>query len=259
VTVYLKGIVLLVTLLLSGCVTETTGRMAAEENTEEAAKVNLQLGIAYLRQGDLQAAQVKLEKSAEQAPSDVITQTALGLLYQELGDMPGAEAHFRKAAQLEPKNPDTLNSLAAFICRSDGRSDEALKIFDRALAISLSQSFSNKAMINTNAGSCAKQIDLARAEGYFRAALAQNPNYLEALIQMADVSFQQENYLQSRAFLQRYLSSAEPSSAVLWLGLKLETAMGDTAAAAEFSRRLRNDFPESLETRMLLEQDRDVG
>ena len=136
---------------------------------------------------------------------------------------------------------------------------EALRLFDRALAVPLSQTFSNKAMLNTNAGTCAKRTDLARAENYLRAALAEDPGYSEALLQLADVSYQRTNYLQSRAFLQRYMVHEDASPAVLWLGMQVETAMGNVQAADEFGTRLQEDFPESVETRMLLEQKRDAG
>jgi Tfp pilus assembly protein PilF len=49
------------------------------------------------------------------------------------------------------------------------------------------------------------------------------------------------------------------SAPVLWLAVKVETAMGDTKAANEFGRQLMRDFPESIEARTLLEQKRDAG
>jgi len=245
--------------ILTGCVTQTTGQMQMGSSDEEAAELNLQLGIGYLRQGDLLTARNKLERAIEQDPSLVIAHTALALVYERLGDIDAAEEHYRQAVYLAPKDPDALNSLAAFLCRSEDGQAEALVNFDRAIAIPLSESFSNKAMVNTNAGVCAKQTDLDRAEHYLRAALAENPQYAEALLQLADVSYQRGNYLQSRAFLERYASVAPPSPAMLWLAMRVETALGDAPAANEFGLRLKREFPVSVETRSLLEQERDAG
>jgi type IV pilus assembly protein PilF len=244
---------------LSACVSGTTGSQAPPADPKEAAQFNLQLGIGYLRQNDLLSARDKLEKALEQDPSLDTAHTALALVYEQLGDDKAAEKHYRRAVELSPKNPDALNSLGSYLCRSEGRRKEALVYFDRALAVPLSTKYVNRAMLNTNAGVCVKPLDLERAETYLRAALAVDPRYTPALVQMADVAFEKGNYLQSRAFLERHMAAAPSSAAVLWLGVRVETALGDTRAANSFGTQLKAEFPESFETGMLLEQERDAG
>lgn len=246
-------------LLLSGCVTEVTGRQPPQEDLHESARLNLEMGISYFRQGDLRTARVKLEKAVEDNPDLVTAYTVLGLVYERLGDAKGAEKNYRQAASLAPEDPDALNGLAVYLCRDTETSADAMKLFDRALAIPLSQTYSNKAMLNTNAGICAKRTDLPRAENYLRAALVTDPNFSDALLQLADVAYQRNNYLQSRAFLERYMSVGEASSSVLWLAMRVESAMGNASAAEEYAERLQRDFPESVETRLLLERQRDAG
>jgi type IV pilus assembly protein PilF len=250
---------ILVVTLVTSCVTETTGRIESAANPKEAAELNVQLGIGYLRQGDWQTAQVKLERALELDSKNIVAHRALGIVYQNLGDEDAAERHYRKAVSLQPKDPDALDGLAVYLCRDESSRDEALELFDRALAVPLSSTFSNKAMLYTNAGICMKRVDLARAEDFLRAALVADPQYAEALLQVADVSYQRDNYLQSRAFLQRHLAIAAPSPGALWLGARIETALGDFRAADNFGNELRKTFPESVETRQLLEQLRDAG
>jgi len=122
-----------------------------------------------------------------------------------------------------------------------------------------STQFSNKAMLNTNAGVCAESQDLALAEEYLRRALAFDNQYPAALLEMGDVSLQRENYLQARAFLQRYGLVAQVSPSFLWLSYQVEVALGDTRAAAKFANEMRKKFPESVEMRLLLESERNVG
>jgi type IV pilus assembly protein PilF len=246
-------------LAMTACITETTGRIQTAEQPKVAADLNVQLGIGYLRQGDWQSARVKLERAVEQDPDNVVANRALGLVYEKLGDIEGAERHYRRSVSLDPKDPDALNSLAVFLCGDEGKRDEALDLFDRALSIPLSTAYSNKAMLYTNAGVCMKGLDLERSEDYLRAALAVDPQFGDALLQLADVSYQRGNYLQSRAFLQRHLVVAGPSPGALWLGVRIENAMDDFQAADQFGNQLRLTFPESLETRQLLEQLRDTG
>jgi type IV pilus assembly protein PilF len=246
-------------LSLTGCVTETIGKTTPKAIPDEAADINLQLGVGYLRQNDLQSARIKLEKAVELNPDLVMAQTVLGLVYERLGDMEGAERHYRRAVSLAPNDPDALNSLAVFLCHGDDEREEAMEIFRRALAVSLSQTFSNKAMVNTNAGVCVKSTDLVQAEKYLRAALETDPDFPDALLQLADVAYKRGNFLQSRAFLQRYMAAVESTAPVLWLAMQVETAMGDVAAADEISRRLLLEFPESVEAQSLMEQKRNAG
>ena len=245
--------------LTSGCVTETTGRQMPEASDTEAAQINLQLGVGYLREGNLEAAQSKLEKAVDQDPDLIAAHTALALVYERLGDIEGAEREYRRAIDMAPRDPDALNYMASFLCRQPGRQGDAHDYYERALAVPLSEKYSNKAMIYTNAGVCAKRTDLVQAEDYLRTALANDPRYAEALLQMADVTYERGHYLQSRAFLERYISAARVSPAVLWLGVRVETALGDADAAANYGTRLKREFPESVETRLLLEQERNAG
>jgi type IV pilus assembly protein PilF len=245
--------------LTSACVTEVSGRQVPEANPRAAAESNMQLGVGYLRQGNLQAAQEKLERAVEQDPKLVEARLALGLVYERLDDPVEAEATYKRAVQVAGDDPDALNAYAAFLCRVEGRRDDALKYFDRAAEIPLSKKYVNRAVIYTNAGVCLKPVDLERSEEYLRLALRTDPRYREALLQMADVAHQRENNLQARAFLERYLAVGRATPAVLWLGVQIEQSNGDVAAAADYAKQLKQDFPASVETRLLLEQERNAG
>jgi type IV pilus assembly protein PilF len=244
--------------MLGGCITETTGLVQPKEQPGEASDLNVQLGVGYLRQGDLQSAQEKLEKAIELNSDNVTAHRVLGRVYELLGDQDGAERYYRRAVSLAPKDPEALNSLAVFLCRSDATHKEALGVFNRAIAVPQSTQLSNKAMLNTNAAVCAESKDLALAEEYLRQALAFDNQYSAALLEMGDVSLQRGNYLQARAFLQRYGLAAQVSPSFLWLSYQVETALGDTRAAVKFANELRKKFPESAETRLLLESERNA-
>ena len=49
------------------------------------------------------------------------------------------------------------------------------------------------------------------------------------------------------------------SQNMLWLTFQVENAMGDPKAAEAAAQALRKDFPESVQTRMLLEFERNAG
>jgi type IV pilus assembly protein PilF len=247
--------IVLLGFILAGCVTtEVGGRPPADH--EEAAALNLQLGVEYLRKGNLQQARQKLERSVEDDPDVALAHSALAVVYQQLGDIDGAEKSYRRALRLDSDDPDSLNSLAVFLCSERDATTTALGYFDQALTVRL---YPKRAMLFTNAGVCAKAIDLERAENYLRNAVALAPEYPEPLLQLIDVTFKQENYFQSRAFLERYLAINPVSADALWLGYQVETKMGDKVAARRYGELLRTDFPQSVETRLLLEEGRNAG
>lgn len=254
------GPLLAVTLLsLAGCITTSSRPEPTPASSEDAAEYNMQLGVSYLRQGNLPAARDKLEKALEQDPDLATAHAALGVVFERLEDPDGAEKHYRRAVDLDSSDPDNLNALAVFTCSRRQKPKEALKLFDRAIAIPLSVKASNRTMLYTNAGTCAKKVDLARSETYLRGALAQDPKFPDALYQLADVSLERGNALQARGFIERYLAAGKPTPAALWLGVRIEQSLNDPAAAGRYGDQLRKDFPDSSEARLLLNQSRSTG
>lgn len=246
-------------LALAGCISSSSRPPLPGTSSEDAAQYNMQLGISYLRQNNLQAARDKLEKALEQEPSLATAHAALGLVFERLEDPSGAERHYRRAVDLNGSDPDNLNALAVFTCSRRQKPEEALKLFDRAIAIPLSVSAANRPMLNTNAGTCAKRFDLVRSENYLREALAEDPRFPDALLQLAEVTLERGNALQARGFLERFLAAAKPTPSALWLGVRIEESLGDARAARRYGDQLRRDFPDAVETRRLIETSRSQG
>lgn len=239
-------------LVLPGCISGSTVQTrATPASAAEAAQYNLQLGIGYLRQGNLQAAKDKLEKAIEQQPGLATAHAALGVVFEGLEDPAGAERHYRRAVELDPRDPDSLNALAVFTCNQRQKPEEALKLFDRAIAVPLSVRSANRTMLYTNAGTCARRVDLGRAENYLRGALALDPRFPDALLKLAEVTLEQGNGLQARGFLERYLDGSAATAGALLLGLRIEQALGDDRAVRNYRDRLQREFPLSPETRSL--------
>lgn len=252
----LRVLLLVCSLALGACVTTSTGSSRMTGDKAEAARLNMELGIGYFRQSRFQDARERLERSIRDEPVNPTAQRVLAMVYEELDENSLAEKHYRLAVRQGPNDADALNSFAVFLCRTQTGTTEALRLFDRAVVVPL---YPNRFLINTNAGTCAARSDLQLAEDYLRRALEQNPRFPEALFQMASVAYKRSNYLQGRAFVQRYLAVSPPLPEVLWLGYTLESALGDREAAASYSGQLLEQFPASIEARKLLEQQRASG
>lgn len=243
--------VFVMVLLASGCVSETTGSVKAEPDPDEAAELNYQLGARYYRNGQYELARDRLLYSLELKPANAIAQSTLALTYEQLDNIRLATESYEKAIKIAPRNFDVLNTYAVFLCRQ-GEYDEAIESFDRAISV---RENDDVEITLTNAGVCLMQKpDPVSAETYFREALNNKATYGDALLQLCLLKQSAGEYLAARAFLQRYLSSNVPSAEVLYLGMQIETELGDERARTDYSNRLLREFPESPEARQVLEQ-----
>jgi type IV pilus assembly protein PilF len=214
------------------------------------ADTNIQLGIAYMRKGDYDTALVKLQKALEADPNSATANGTLAILYENVGENELAEKHFKKALSISPKDPQTHNNYGQYLCRH-GKYTEAIEQLKIAASDPL---YPGLAGSLTNAGICATRIpDDKQAEEFFRKALEHDQNFPYALLQMANLMYTQGNYLAARAYIQRFDSVSAPGAESLWLGVRIENALGDLSAAGGYALKLKNNFPKSAEAASLKE------
>jgi type IV pilus assembly protein PilF len=243
------------TLALAGCASNSSNNVSKPQ-PDRAAEINLEIGIEHLRKGNLAQAKEKIDRALDQNPRNAKAQMAAGLLYDQLGETKKADSHFDRALSLEPKNPDFANNYAAFLCRNQ-RYERGEKF---ALQAASNPLYSTPEIALLNAGNCARNgKNLERAEQHYRKALSVQPRFAAALFAMAEVELEQQNYLAARAFLERHLAVSRTSPSTLWLGVRIERGLGNTAAANQYAQRLKNEFPSAAETRQLLQSERNPG
>lgn len=239
------------TLALCACVTETpTGaQLPSKPDLQAAARTNTQLGLAYASQGRLEVAESKFKKAIDQDDGIAQAHAGLGYIYWQRGDNDRAQSEFRRAISLDEGDPDIRNSYGAFLC-----SQHSYEEGDRNFMLALkNRDYATPAKAWTNAGMCAHQAgDDARAETDFRRALQLDPDFTQALWEMAAANYRQQNYLGARAFLERYQKSGPQTPAQLLLGFKIETALGNDDAAHQYSLKLIRSYPDSDEAAQLL-------
>jgi len=249
---------LALTLLAAGCATQdATGVIDPDTvSAKDAASFNVQLGLAYLEQGKVELARDKLERALKQNPHDPSVHTAVALLYDRLGDDRKAEQHFRTALRMRPGDPSVQNYYGVFLCKNR-RYVDGEKALLKAAASPLYQT---PEVALSNAGVCERNAGhLDAAEDYFRKATELRPLFAEGWLQLSEVKFLRKDYPAARTCLQRHLNLARASATALWLGLRIEKAVGNTQQADAYGRRLKAEFPNSEETRLLLDQERKQG
>lgn len=245
-------VALLAMALLAGCATTGRGGTTADQ---EAARTNTQLGVYYLRQGNLSQSMVKLRKALEQDSSYADAHMAMALVYERMNEPRRAEQRYRRAIFLDSENSEARNNFGRFLC-GEGRLDEALEQFRAAAANPV---YDRPALALTNAGLCSRRAgEIRKAEEFFLSALETNGRFAPALLNMAELRYANGEHLSARGFYQRYLEvAAGQTPKSLWLGVRIETALGNTNEAASYSLVLKSKYPESPQTRSLLDWEKD--
>ncbi len=235
--------------VLAGCVSADGSKaLKREDPTEAAAKTNIQLGVAYLQQGNYPLAKEKLERSLKQNPKDPDVHTTLGLLYDRTDEPKLADKHFREALRLAPDKPDVSNNYAIYLCKN-GRIDEGVERFS---AVAANKYYRTPEVALTNAGVClrgAKRLDEAQSK--FLSAIKARPNYSEATVQLATLHIERGQVPEARKVVDTYLGAFKPNPDVLFAAVTVARAAKDKMSEEKYSRVLRLEFPDSAQARAL--------
>jgi type IV pilus assembly protein PilF len=241
-------------LFLSGCASSSPDSNSKKRT--DASNYNMQLGMAYLNQGELGLAKDKLERAMRENPGDPSVHSAMAMLQDRLGHPELADKEFKAALSLGPRSPDVLNNYAVYLCRT-GRVDEGVKSFEEAARNPL---YRTPEAAYTNAGVCLRGAKRdTQAAMAFQRALQVRPNFAEAAYQLADLDFQRGETQEARATIDRFSSSFEPTPDLLLLAVRIARKQGDRLTEEKFSRKLRMDFPTSDQARALSELSRNPG
>lgn len=237
----------LLLLLLVGCGSEPVREGV---DASRAAVDNANLGLRYMQMGNYERALSKLEKAISFDNSYAPAHHYTAELYKRLGEHEKAEEAYRNALRYAEKDSSLYNNFGGFLCSRE-RYDEGEKMFLKVLENPV---YPRKDQVYENLGLCVEaKPDYDKAETYLRSALRINARLPKSLLAMARLSMQKNNYLSTRAYLQRYLELARHTPETLWLGIRAERMLGDQNAVASYGLLLRSNFPDAPETKLYLE------
>ena len=225
---------------LCGCI--STSSDPSEVSSEAAGAANLQLGAAYLQQGNLAPAKEKLERAEMQAPRDPVVHGLLAMLYHRLGDDVKAEKEYRRALELAPNDPEQLNNYAVFLC-STGRVDDGVKRFQQAAR---NQLYRTPWAAYTNAGVCLRGAGRdAEARPLFLRSLQVRPDYAEAAVQLADLDLKDHRPTDAYRRVTEFMKTNPATPDLLLFGWRAARELKDPIGTAQMAWRLQSDFPDS--------------
>ncbi len=241
-------IIIFFSVMLSSCVSETTGGFS-QADPEDTLDVYLRLALGYVEQQDLAQARRHLANASAIDPNNSDVYGIWGLVYTLEGDLELADQSFLRALRLDSRNSQVRNNYAAFLF-SNGRYQEA---YDQLENVVGDTEYTGRAQAFENMGLAALQLDQLDAAAFaFNRALQLNSNRIRANLELSDIYLRQENTRDAGRYYQSFLTlrqffNVQHSARSLWIGIRLEQALGRYNQMLEYGAILAELYPESSE------------
>ena len=241
---------------LAGCVSRTTdsrGQLVNRSDTlspsdeteiHRRARIRLELASSYFEAGRTAVALDEVKKALAIDAGSADAYNLRGLIYLRLNDHIQAEDSFRRALGLRPQDASIMHNHAWLLCQQK-RFGDADKQFERALAQPGYDSRSKTLMAQ---GLCQDRAGLqAMAELTLLKAYeldARNPIVAYNLSRLLS---QRSEHQRAQFYIRRLNNSEWANAESLWLGIKVERALGDRVVVEQLASKLGQRFPESRE------------
>lgn len=237
--------------LLAGCVSQPAGQSVTSAGNIPSARVHTELAALYYERGQygiaLEEIAVALQASSGYAPA----YTMRALVRMALREDVEAEHDFRHSLRLDANSSEAHNNYGWFLCQR-GREAESIAEFVAAVKNPLYET-PEKALVN--AGLCSRKAgEYDKAGDFLRRALLLRPRLPEALIALAELDFDRQDWAGAKSHFMQYETSAQqplPAES-LWLAVRIERKLGKGLAEEEYARQLRKHYPEARETQLML-------
>lgn len=245
---------ILALLLLAGCVSGgASDPLANRQGRAEAGRAYTQLGLGYLQQGLTEQAKAPLGKALALDAGDADAHTALALVFQAEGEPALAEAHFKKALASRPGDTRIRNNYGSFLYAQQ-RFAEAEQMFRLASADTL---YPERSRVYENLGLTALKLDdRDQAHAYLTKALQLNRRQPRALLEMAELSYENRHYVPARDYYDRFSQLSDHNARSLLLGSRLARVFDEQGTLADVGQQLQRLYPGTPEYQQYLSEQR---
>lgn len=227
-----------------------TGAIIAEQSSpRDRARIHTELAAAYFERGNIAVALEEIRIAIAADANYALAYNVLALLHADLRENDQAQANFERALRLNPTDADINHNYGWFLCQS-GREELSLRYFQAAVRNPL---YATPQKSYALAASCAARKNrTGEALDFYERALKLDPNYLNAVMGMAQLKYRTGSFVESRNLVSRYNKLIEPTAESLWLALRVERQLGNKDGEGNFAAQLRRQYPDTTEYHELL-------
>ena len=238
---------------ISGCA--TTGASSAglgaeivtpsdESEARRRARIRLELAANYFESGQTTVALDEVKQALVTDPTYADAYNLRGLIFMRLNDYTQAEDSFRRALGVRSTDPGILHNYAWLLCQQQKYS-EADQQFNLVLTSTTyaarSKTLMAQGLCQARAGQN-EQAEISLAKAY--AIDAGNPI---VAYNLANLLLQRKELVRAQFYIRRLNNSDLANAESLWLGIKVEHALGDAIAMRQLASQLNRRFSESRE------------
>lgn len=217
---------------------------ADEPDNRRRARIRLELASSYYAEGKTDVALDELRQVISIDPTLPEAYNLRGLIYMRLNDVRQADESFRRALALNPRDSDVHHNYGWLQCQT-GRYAEASLSFQRAVANPL---YGGRSKTYMAQGLCeARAGRLAEAEASLARSYELDAGNPITGYNLARLLYQRGEFERAQFYIRRLNNSELANAETLWLGIKVEQRMNDTAAMGQLSEQLRKRYPQSRE------------
>ena len=227
---------LLVFLSLQACQPsqdESDDSNLVKQKRDQAAGYNVQLGLEYLKQGNISRSKRKLLLAMKQNPNSPDVNAAMGYFMEKTGDIANAKVYYQKAMNAAPGRGTQLNNYGTFLCRQ-GQYAQAETFFLKAVN---DVQYEHTAGAYENAGLCASAIpDDEKAAEYFMKALQQDHSRKQSIYELLKIDIKLSRFDEAMKIIQKYPEQVMHSRDLLKLAAKVAHQVGKPELEEEYKR-----------------------
>ncbi|MFJ9993884.1 type IV pilus biogenesis/stability protein PilW [Pseudomonas putida] len=240
--------------LLAGCVSGGAGDLlASRQGRADAGRAYVQLGLGYLQQGMTEQAKAPLARALALNSHDADAHAALALVFQAQGEPDLADGHFREALSQRPNDTRIRNNYGSFLY-AQGHFRQAEQMFRQAASDTL---YPERSRVYENLGLTAlRQGRREQAHEYLDKALQLNQRQPRALLEMAELSYENRHYVPARDYYERFSQQGDHDARSLLLGNRLARVFEEHGTAAELGEKLQRLYPGTPEYQQYLSEQR---
>lgn len=215
-----------------------------ETPQRKRARLRMELAVNYFAEGRTEIALDEIKQALAIDPQYAAALNLRGLVLMRLGESRSAEDSFRRALALVPRDGDTLHNLGWLQCQQN-RFSEAQQSFQMAVT---QPGYGGQAKTLMAQGLC--QARAGRPEDAERSLArsyeldAGNP---VTGYNLSRLMLQRGELVRAQFYIRRLNNSELANAESLWLGIRVERRLGDTAAMGQLTDQLRRRFPQSRE------------
>jgi type IV pilus assembly protein PilF len=215
-----------------------------EPEARKRARIRLELASGYFSEGKTSIALDELKQALAADPNYGDAYNLRGLIYQRLSDPRQAEESFRRAIALNSRDADAAHNYGWMLCQQR-RFEEGLAQFNRALAVALytgqSKTLMTKGLCEIGAGR------KSEAELSFRRSLELDASNPITGFNLASLLHERGDNERAQFYIRRINNGEFANAETLWLGARVERAMGNTPGMEQLGTQLKRRFAGSRE------------